>query len=232
MVLAVFCEQNIKREGFSEVVSESTMGNPVIVSASTDYRRKVRGSLSSLSAADLGAAVVKEVVKRAGITGEMWISWYDADGRPAAQTLHVFVQLGPAGNSAGLYSQHSVRLQYAGGNRSLQANRLRRCGCSHRRALNPVQMSPYYSPSALGARMWDFTVYDDLHLDGFMCKLAGMLMGKYGGEFGRKIFDQQGRAGPLRPESHQKASKAVAEGKLMQRFYLLKLNKRKKEQWL
>ena len=46
------------------------MKNPVIVSAVRTIAGRFGGSLSSLSAADLGAAVVKEVVKRAGITGE------------------------------------------------------------------------------------------------------------------------------------------------------------------
>ena len=46
------------------------MKKPVIVSAVRTAGGRFGGGLSSLSAGDLGAAVVAEVVKRAGISGE------------------------------------------------------------------------------------------------------------------------------------------------------------------
>ena len=46
------------------------MGRPVIVSAVRTIGGRYGGGLSSLKAPELGAAVVKEAVSRAGISGE------------------------------------------------------------------------------------------------------------------------------------------------------------------
>ncbi len=73
---------------------------------------------------------------------------------------------------------------------------------------------PYIIPHARwGARMWDFPVYDGLHMDGFKCMLAGMFMGDTAEILAEKYNISRAEQDQFALESHQKAAKAVQEGR-------------------
>ena len=209
------------------------MENPVIVSAVRTIAGSFGGSLSSLSAADLGAAVVKEVVKRAGITGEdvdqlvFGCGWQAGLGPNIARICAV------RGGLPVTVPAYTVNIRCASSMQAvIEAYRQIVCGDADVVIAGGTESGsnvPYIVPQARwGARMWDFTVYDDLHLDGFMCKLAVCSWA-----IQRRIWWKNIRsAGKSRTNSPWKATrklpKQLRRANSMQRFYRLKLNKRKR----
>jgi len=190
----------------------------VIVSAVRTIAGRFGGSLSSLTTADLGAAVVKEVVKRAGISGEevdqliFGCGWQAGIGPNIARICAV------RGGLPVKVPAYTVNIRCASSLQAvIEACRQIYCGDADVVIAGGTESGsnvPYIIPQARwGARMWDFTVYDDLHLDGFMCKLAGMLMGSTAENLVEKYSISREEQDQFALESHQKASKAVAEGK-------------------
>ncbi len=190
----------------------------VIVSAVRTIAGRFGGSLSSLTTADLGAAVVKEVVKRAGISGEevdqliFGCGWQAGIGPNIARICAV------RGGLPVKVPAYTVNIRCASSLQAvIEACRQIYCGDADVVIAGGTESGsnvPYIIPQARwGARMWDFTVYDDLHLDGFMCKLAGMLMGNTAENLVEKYSISREEQDQFALESHQKASKAVAEGK-------------------
>ncbi len=194
------------------------MSNPVIVGAVRTIAGRFGGSLSSLSAADLGAAVVKGVVERAGIAPEdvdqliFGCGWQAGLGPNVARICAVKGGL-PVSTPA-----YTVNIRCVS---SLQAVA---DACMHiTSGIADIVIAggtesgsnvPFINQHARwGARMWDFTVYDDLHLDGFMCKLAGMLMGNTAELLSEKYSIDRKEQDEFALTSHQKAAKASAEGK-------------------
>ena len=194
------------------------MSNLVIVSAVRTVGGKYGGSLSSLSAPELGAAVVREVIKRAGISGHevdelvFGCGWQAGIGPNVARVAAV---------NGGLplkVPAYTINIRCASSLQAvIQGAKSIICGDSSVVVVGGTESAsnvPYVMDKARwGARMGDMTAYDVLHKDGFMCPLAGMLMGntaellseKYG--IGREEQDQ------FALESHQKALKAISEGK-------------------
>ena len=194
------------------------MKNPVIVSAARTIAGRFGGSLSSLSAADLGAAAVKEVVKRAGINGEdvdqlvFGCGWQAGIGPNIARICAV------RGGLPVTVPAYTVNIRCVSSLQAVaEACRHIICGEADIVIAGGTESGsnvPYIMPQARwGARMFDFPVYDGLHLDGFMCKLAGMLMGNTAENLVEKYSISREEQDQFALESHQKASKAVAEGK-------------------
>ncbi|NMB35883.1 MAG: thiolase family protein [Firmicutes bacterium] len=209
------------------------MKNPVIVSAVRTIAGRFGGSLSTLSAADLGAAVVEEVVKRAGIKSEdveqliFGCGWQAGLGPNVARICSVRGGL-PIETPAytvnircvsSLQAVADACMYIASGNADIVVAGGTESGSN----------VPYIIPQARwGARMWDFTVYDDLHLDGFMCKLAGMLMGNTAEMLVEKYNLSREEQDEFALSSHQKAAKASAEGKFDAEILPIEVTIRKK----
>jgi len=209
------------------------MRNPVIVSAVRTVGGRFGGGLSSLSASELGAAVVAEVVKRAGISGEevdqlvFGCGWQAGIGPNVARIAAV------KGGLPVKVPAYTVNIRCASSLQAvIEACRSIICGDSDVVIAGGTESSsnvPYLIPQARwGARMWDFTVYDGLHKDGFMCMLAGMFMGNTAELLVEKYNISREEQDQFALESHQKASKAVAEGKFDAEILPIEIKDKKK----
>ncbi|RJX25924.1 MAG: thiolase family protein [Dethiobacter sp.] len=209
------------------------MGKPVIVSAVRTIGGRFGGGLSSLSASDLGAAIVAEVVKRAGISGEdvdqlvFGCGWQAGIGPNVARISAV------KGGLPVKVPAYTVNIRCAS---SLQAViegcRSILCGDSDVVIAGGTEVAsnvPYLIPQARwGARMWDFTVNDGLHKDGFMCMLAGMFMGNTAELLAEKYSISREEQDQFALESHQKAVKAVQEGRFKEETLAIEIKEKKK----
>ena len=211
------------------------MKNPVIVSAVRTIAGSFGGSLKSKSAADLGAAVVAEVVKRAGISPEdvdqlvFGCGWQAGLGPNIARICAV------RGGLPVSVPAYTVNIRCASSLQAIiEACRSILCGDSDVVIAGGTESGsnvPYVITNARwGARMWDFPVYDDLHKDGFMCALAGMLMGSTAELLAEKYNISRQEQDEFALRSHQLASKLLPKINSGMKLFPLKLPRRKR-QW-
>lgn len=186
-----------------------------------------------MSAADLGAAVVKEVVNRAGIKGEEVDQLIFGCGWQAGLGPNIARICAVRGGLPVSVPAYTVNIRCASSMQAvIEACRQIYCGDADVVIAGGTESGsnvPYIIPQARwGARMWDFTVYDDLHLDGFMCKLAGMLMGNTAENLVERYSISREEQDQFALESHQKASKASAEGKFDAEILPIEVKQKKK----
>jgi acetyl-CoA C-acetyltransferase len=194
------------------------MNEVVIAGAVRTAGGRFGGSFKDVSAVDLGAFVLQEAVRRAGIAPHQVDEVVFGTGWQAG--------LGPnigrlSAVKAGL--PHEVP--------AFTVNK--RCGSSLRAVTLAAQMIkagdaevvlvggaenssqvPYISTGARwGNRMGDSSLVDVLHKDGFMCPLAGHLMGKTAETLVEKYSISRDEQDAWAVESQEKAVRAVNEGK-------------------
>ncbi len=208
------------------------MKNPVIVSAVRTIAGRFGGSLSSLSASELGALVVNEAMKRAGIPGEevdqliFGCGWQAGIGPNVARISSVKGGL-PVDVPA-----FTINVRCASSMQSLiEACRGIACGDQDVVVVGGTESAsnvPYLIPQARwGARMWDFPAYDGLHKDGFMCSLAGMFMGDTAELLVEKYNISRQEQDAFALESHQKAVKAKEEGRFKEEIVPVEVKQKK-----
>jgi acetyl-CoA C-acetyltransferase len=194
------------------------MSDIVIASAVRTAGGKFGGAFKDVSAVELGALVVREAVRRAGI-------------EPAQVEEVVF----GTGWQAGL-GPNIGRLATVKGGLPHQVPAFtinKRCGSSLRATSLAAQMIkagdaevvlaggaentsqvPYIADGARwGNRMGDGKLLDIMHKDGFMCPLAGQLMGMTAETLVEKYKISRQEQDAFAAESQNKAVKAVKEGK-------------------
>jgi acetyl-CoA C-acetyltransferase len=194
------------------------MSDIVIASAVRTAGGKFGGAFKNVSAVELGALVVNEAVRRAGI-------------EPVQVEEVVF----GTGWQAGL-GPNIGRLATVKGGLPHQVPAFtinKRCGSSLRAASLAAQMIkagdaevvlaggaentsqiPYIADGARwGNRMGDAKLVDLMHKDGFMCPLAGQMMGMTAETLVEKYKISRQEQDAFAVESQNKAVKAVKEGK-------------------
>jgi len=159
------------------------MGKPVIVSACRTAGGKFGGAFKKLSATDLGGIALKEAIKRAGISADaveevmMGNGWQAGVGaNPARNAL----------NKAGIPQTcpgFTVNIRCGSGLRTimLASDRIRLGDAKVILAggMESATQAPYILTGARwGYRMGEQKIFDVLHADGFICPLAGRLMGQ------------------------------------------------------
>ncbi|NLC11572.1 MAG: thiolase family protein [Firmicutes bacterium] len=191
--------------------------NVVIVSAVRTIGGRFGGILKSLGAPELGAAIVKEAVKRAGIPGEevdeliFGCGWQAGIGPNVARLAAV---------SGGLPVEvpaFTVNIRCASSLRAAALGALAiKGGDANVVVVGGTESSsntPYVLTDARwGHRMGDKTIYDVLHKDGFMCPLAGMLMGATAEKLVEKYSITREEQDEFALQSHQKAVNAMEKG--------------------
>lgn len=193
------------------------MRNVVIVSAVRTVGGSFGGSFKNLTAVDLGAAVVKESVRRAGIApadvGQLIFGngWQAGVGPNPARLCAVRGGL-PVSCPA-----FTVNIRCASSLRAIELGVLSIAAGEEDVVLAGGTESstnvPYVLPDLRwGQRMGDATAYDVLHRDGFMCQLAGMLMGNTAELLVEKYGISRREQDEFSMESHQKAVKAMEAG--------------------
>ncbi len=193
------------------------MRKPVIVSAVRTIAGRYGGSLSSFGAPELGAKVVEEAVKRAGIPGEevdelvFGCGWQAGIGPNVARLATV---------NGGLPHEvpaYTINIRCASSlQATIQGAKSILTGDADTVVVGGTESAsnvPYILDKARwGARMGDMKAYDVLHKDGFMCPLAGMLMGGTAELLSEKYNIDRQEQDSFALESHQKAVKAMEEG--------------------
>lgn len=194
------------------------MSKPVVVSAVRTIAGSYGGSLSSFSAPQLGAKVIEEVVKRANISGEevdevvFGCGWQAGIGPNVARYSTVLAGL-PVEVPA-----YTINIRCASSlQATIQGAKSILLGDADTVVVGGTESAsnvPYLLDKARwGARMGDMTAYDGLHKDGFMCPMAGMLMGGTAELLAEKYSIDREEQDSFALESHRKAVKASEEGK-------------------
>ncbi|KUK41954.1 MAG: Acetyl-CoA acetyltransferase, partial [Thermovirga lienii] len=158
------------------------MGKAVILSACRTAGGKFGGTLSSFEATDLGGIAIAEAVKRSGVSeteiGEviMGNGWQAGVGANPAR-----IAMYKAGLPQNIPA-FTVNKRCGSGLKAvmLVADKIRLGDINLGVAggMESASKVPYILPEARwGHRMGDKTTLDVLHKDGFMCPIAGMLMG-------------------------------------------------------
>lgn len=193
------------------------MNQPVIVSAVRTAGGKFGGSLMSLGAPEMGAAVIKEALSRAGLSGEevdeviFGCGWQAGIGPNVARV---------AAAKAGLpfrVPAFTVNIRCASSLRAValaaSAIRVGDAAVVVAGGTESTSNVPYVLPDARwGHRMGDKSALDVLHRDGFMCPLAGMLMGATAETLVDKYQISRDEQDEFALESHRKAVVAMGDG--------------------
>lgn len=192
-------------------------GRAVIVSAVRTAGGRFGGKLKDKTAVDLGRAVVEEAVRRAGIAGEevdeviFGCGWQAGAGPNVARLVTV---------KAGLpvkVPAFTVNIRCASGLKAvILAVKSILTGDAQVAVAGGTESTtnvPYILPDARwGHRMGDRAAVDVLHRDGFMCPLAGMLMGGTAEVLAERYGISRQEQDSFALESHRKAVAAVDEG--------------------
>lgn len=209
------------------------MGKPVIVSAVRTIGGRFGGGLSSLGAPELGAAVVREAVRRAGIPGETVDELVFGCGWQAGLGPNVARLATVKGGLPFEVPAYTINVRCASSlQATIQGARSIICGDSGTVIVGGTESSsnvPYLLNQARwGGRMGDMTAYDALHKDGFMCPLAGMLMGNTAELLAEKYSISRQEQDQFALESHRKAVKAMEEGRFQEEVLPMEIVERKK----
>ncbi len=208
------------------------MKNSVIVSAVRTAGGSFGGSLASLEAPELGALVVSEAVKRAGIDPKMvdelifGCGWQAGIGPNVARIASVNGGLPHQTTAMTINLRCGSSLRAAG-----LATSLIRCGDAEVLVVGGTESSsnvPYVLKDARwGHRMGDKPAMDILHKDGFMCSLAGMLMGQTAELLVEKYGISREEQDAYAAESHRKAVKAMKEDRFKDEVMAVEVKGRK-----
>ncbi|MBA1335708.1 MAG: Thiolase family protein [Firmicutes bacterium] len=194
------------------------MKKPVIVSAVRTAGGSFGGKLAGLETSELGALVVNEAVKRAAISPEVVDELIFGCGWQAGLGPNVARISSVRGGLPHTTTAYTVNIRCGS---SLKAAAIGAStilsGDADVLVVGGAESSsnvPYILKDARwGHRMGDKQVYDSLHKDGFMCQLAGMLMGSTAELLADKYQISREEQDAYALESHQKAVKAMEEGK-------------------
>jgi len=208
------------------------MKKVVIASAVRTAGGKFGGSFKKKTAVDLGAAVIKESVKRAGITSEdigqviFGNAWQAGVGANPARICTV------KGGLPVTVPAFTVNIRCGSSLRALQLGVLSiAAGEEDIIIAGGTESSsnvPYILPEARwGQRMGNKTIEDVLHKDGFMCPLAEMLMGSTAEILVEKYGITREEQDAFALECQIKAKRAVEGGAFKEEIIPIEIKDRK-----
>ena len=193
------------------------MKGAVILGACRTAGGSFGGSLKALEAVDLGAAVIREAVKRAGIdpahVGELVMG----NGRQAGNGPNPARIAGWRSEALKDVPAFTVNMRCGSGLLAVALGadkvRLGSADAVVSGGMESASRVPYILPDARwGHTMGEKAVPDLLHRDGFQCPLSGMLMGRtaeiLASEYGISREEQDAYSA----ESHRRAVEAIDGG--------------------
>ncbi len=196
------------------------MREVVILGAARTIGGKFGGSLQDLTAPELGAVVVRESIKRSGITPDaidqtiFGNAWQAGVGPNAARLCSVMggVPVEVPAVTVNVRCGSSIQALILGA-QAIKAGDVDTVLVGGTESASQI---PYALPRARwGYRMGDGQLIDLMRKDGFLCPLGGGLMGEItewlAEEKGISRQEQDG----LAAESHNKAEAAVKAGKFL-----------------
>ena len=195
---------------------------------------KFGGTLSSWSAADLGVAVAKESLQRAGIspdqvTDSIWGCARQAGGGPNVARQITFRAGIPETVPAATINQAC-----GSGLKAIilaaQEIMLGRAGAVLAGGTESMSRVPYFAEGARwGARMGNMQLVDGMYRDGFSDPLSGLLMGQTAEKLARQYEISRQEQDEFAAASQQKAEAALASGKFKDEVMSLEISGKKGE---
>jgi len=209
------------------------MEKAVILSACRTPGGKFGGALSSKEATDLGAVALAEAVRRSGVDPGvvdeviMGNGWQAGVGANPAR-----IAMFKAGLSQNIPA-FTVNKRCGSGLRAvmLAADRIRLQDAVVMAAggMESASNVPYILPDARwGHRMGEKKVPDVLHKDGFLCPLAGMLMGATAEILAEENNISRVEQDEFALRSHMNAIRAIDEGRFRDEIVSVVVKNRKK----
>ncbi len=179
---------------------------------------KFGGTLASWTAADLGVAVAKESLRRAGvaadqITDSIWGCARQAGGGPNVARQITFRAGVPQTTPAATINQAC-----GSGLKAIilaaQEIMLGRSEAVLAGGTESMSHVPYFAEGARwGARMGNMQLVDGMYRDGFSDPLSGLLMGQTAEKLARQYEISRGEQDEFALSSQQKAEAAIASGR-------------------
>lgn len=210
------------------------MAKTVILSGVRTPFGKSGGTLSSLTASDLGGIVVKEALNRAGINGDEVNEVILGNVLQGGQGQ---IPSRQAARKAGLpwkVKTETINKVCASGMRSVTlADQVIRSGDEEiivAGGMESMSNAPYFLPKVRwGLRMGDATLVDLMAHDGLTCSFTGVKMGTYGNEVAQEMGISRKEQDEWAFRSHQLAISAIESGKLAEEIVPVEVPQRKGE---
>ncbi|MGE6257839.1 acetyl-CoA C-acetyltransferase [Heyndrickxia sporothermodurans] len=208
------------------------MVRTVIVSGARTPFGKLGGSLSSLSASELGGKAIIEALKRAemepGQIGEVILGSVLQGGQgqiPSRQAARY-------ANIPWVVKTETINKVCASGMRSVTlADQIIRAGDESvivAGGMESMSNAPYILPNArFGLRMGDASLKDLMIYDGLTCSFSGVHMGSYGNQTAEKQNISREEQDEWALRSHERAIKAIKEGKFAEEIVPIEVPQRK-----
>jgi len=195
---------------------------------------KFGGTLASWTAADLGVAVAKESLRRAGvaadqITDSIWGCARQAGGGPNVARQITFRAGVPQTTPAATINQAC-----GSGLKAIilaaQEIMLGRSDAVLAGGTESMSRVPYFADGARwGARLGNMQLVDGMYRDGFSDPLSGLLMGQTAEKLARQYEISRGEQDEFALSSQQKAEAAIASGRFDDEMMSLEISGKKGE---
>ncbi|WP_091773140.1 acetyl-CoA C-acetyltransferase [Piscibacillus halophilus] len=208
------------------------MSKTVIVSGARTPFGKFGGGLAPLTAAQLGGIAIKEALKRASI-----------DGKDVQEVIMGTVLQGGQGQLPSRQAMRYADIPWetktetinkvcASGMRSVALGdmmiRLGEEDTIVAGGMESMSNAPYFMPNARwGMRMGDQKVVDMMVYDGLTCSFENVHMGSYGNRTANKFELSREDQDNWAAQSHERALKAIEEGKLAEEIVPVEVPQRK-----
>ncbi len=190
------------------------------------------GSLQNVTAPDLGAAVIREVIKRSGISPDMidqtifGNAWQAGNGPNPARLASVRggIPTEAPAVSVNVRCGSSIQAMIMGA-QAIKAGDVDTVMVGGTESTNQV---PYALPKARwGCRMGTAELVDLMHKDGFLCPLGEGLMGELTEELVAELKISREEQDVYAAASQNKAEAAVNEGKFKEEIVPVEIKGRK-----
>jgi len=195
---------------------------------------KFGGTLASLTPADLGVAVAKESLRRAGvaadqITDSIWGCARQAGGGPNVARQITFRAGVPQTTPAATINQAC-----GSGLKAIilaaQEIMLGRSDAVLAGGTESMSRVPYFADGARwGARLGNMQLVDGMYRDGFSDPLSGLLMGQTAEKLARQYEISRGEQDEFALSSQQKAEAAIASGRFNDEVVSVEISGKKGE---
>ena len=196
----------------------TTMGDVVIVAAVRTAVGKFQGSLSEMTATQLGAAVVREAVKRAGVRPEDVDECIMGCVLPAGLGQNPARQAALGGGLGDTVAASTISMVCASGLKAValgaQAIMAGDAEIVVAGGMESMTNAPYLLPQGRkGFRMGDAKVVDSMVKDGLWCACDDQHMGMTGELVAEKHSITREQQDTYALESHRKAAAAIRDGR-------------------
>lgn len=208
------------------------MREVVIVGAARTTGGQFGGSLQGVTAPEMGAAVVREVIKRSGITPEtieqtvFGNAWQAGVGPNAARLSSVMggVPVEAPAVSVNVRCGSSIQAMIFGA-QAIKAGDVDSVLVGGTESASQI---PYgLTRARWGYRMGNGELIDLMHKDGFFCPLGGGLMGEITDWLAKERGISRLEQDAFSADSHNKAEAAVREGKFLEEVVPIQIKGKK-----